>query len=241
MSGHSKWHSIKHKKGAADAKRGKIFTRHAKLITIAAQNGGDPEMNPRLRNEIDRAKAAGVPNANIDRAIKKGTGELGGEQMVALTYEGYGAGGVAVLINTLTDNRNRTVQEIRLAFSKNGGQMGDKGSVGYLFSPKGLIVTDITGKDPEEMEMLAIESGAEDVEIEDGKMEIITSVEDFKSTEEAIKNAGLTIENCELTQIPSTTVDVGTNAKKVQNLLEMLEELDDVDQVFCNADFPDEE
>lgn len=241
MSGHSKWHSIKHKKGAADAKRGKIFTRHAKLITIAAQSGGDPDMNPRLRTEIERAKAAGVPNANIDRAVKKGTGELGGDQMVELTYEGYAAGGVAVLINVFTDNRNRTVQEIRLAFSKNGGQMADNGSVSYLFSKKGMILADISGKDAEEMEMLAIESGAEELDISDDKMEVITSVEDLQSTEQKLKDAGLQIESAELTQIASTMVDPGDSSKKVQNLLGALEELDDVDQVFCNADFPDEE
>lgn len=198
-------------------------------------------MNPRLRTEIERAKAAGVPNANIDRAIKKGTGELGGDKMVELTYEGYAAGGVAVLINVITDNRNRTVQEIRLAFSKNGGQMADNGSVSYLFAKKGLLVVDIAGKDPEEMEMLAIESGAEDVEIEEGKMEITTNVEDFKSAEDKLKEAGLTIETSELTQIAGTMVDPADNSKKVQNLLEAFEELDDVDQVFCNADFPDEE
>lgn len=237
MSGHSKWHQIRHSKGLIDAKRGKIFTRHAKLITIAAQSGSDPEMNPKLRNEIDRAKQAGVPKANIDRAVKKGTGELGGDQMAELTYEGYAPGGVAVLIQVLTDNRNRTVQEIRLAFAKNGGQMADNGSVSYLFQKKGLIIADITGKNPEEMELLAIDAGAEDLEIAENKMEITTSLDNFKTVETALKNANLGLDSAELTQIPTTTIAVGEHSTQVQKLLEILESLDDVDQVFCNAEF----
>jgi len=238
MSGHSKWSQIRHSKGILDSRRGKIFTRHAKLITIAAQiSGGDPDTNARLRGEIERAKAAGVPKVNIERAIKKGTGELGGDQMAELTYEGYAAGGVAVLVNVMTDNRNRTVQELRLAFSRNGGQMADNGSVAYLFHKRGLIMVDITGKNAEEMEMLAIEAGAEDVEINENKMEIITTLENLKPAEEALKKAELTIESSEISQIPTMTVPAGTYSAQIQNLLEALDALDDVDQVFCNAEF----
>lgn len=240
MSGHSKWHQIRHKKGLIDAKRGKIFTRHAKLITIAAQSGGDPSTNARLRSEIDRAKTAGVPAANIDRAIKKGTGELGGDKMAELVYEGYAPGGVAVLIQTLTDNRNRTVQELRLIFSRNGGQLVDSGSVAYLFSKKGLIQADLGTLDSEEAELKAIDAGAEEISLDGTQMVVTTALENLHSAETKLKAAGFTVESAQPAFIPATWVDPGENAEKVRALLEAVEELDDVDEVFSNADLPAE-
>lgn len=235
MSGHSKWHSIKHKKGAADAARGKVFTRHAKLITIAAQTGGDLETNPRLRTEVERAKTAGVPNANIDRAIKKGTGELGGDRMEEVYYEGYAPGGIGILIRCLTDNKNRTVQAVRLAVTRNGGNMGDSGSVAYMFSMKGLILAKIDPSKADEMEMLAIEAGADDISIDEDTLEVITAKEDLQTVEKALIDAGLTIEKSEITQIAGTTIDAGANEEKLEKIVEALEEIDDVDEVFHNA------
>jgi YebC/PmpR family DNA-binding regulatory protein len=172
MSGHSKWHSIRHKKGAADAARGKIFTRHAKLITIAARDGGDPEMNPSLRLAIDNAKKENMPNANIERAIKKGTGEdKDGTQFFEITYEGYAPGGIAVLVSTFTDNKNRTVSSIRSIFSKNGGNLGESGSVSFMFHKKGII---LVSNPSDEIEMAAIEAGAEDVVISEKMLEVST-------------------------------------------------------------------
>lgn len=238
MSGHSKWHSIRHKKGAADKKRGKIFTHHAKLITIAAQEGGgDPDMNPRLRTMIDNAKSAGVPNANIDRAIKKGTGELAGDKMEEITYEGYGPGGVAILIKTITDNKNRTVQDIRTTLSKNGGNMADSGSVSYLFDTKGIILVKNQNGKEEDLEMAAIEAGAEDISAEEEFTEIVTAQSDLASVKENLLQAGFELEKAELSEIPQTTISITGNEDKVQALLEALEDLDDIDEVFCNAEF----
>lgn len=239
MSGHSKWHSIRHKKGAADKKRGKIFTKHAKLITIAAQDGGgDPDSNPRLRTMIENAKAEGVPNNNIERAIKKGTGDLAGDKMEELTYEGYGPGGAAILIKTITDNRNRTVQDIRTTLSKNGGNMADSGSVSYLFDFKGLILTPIA-ENLEEVELAAIDAGAEDVSVEDEMMEIIVPSNELMQAKAKLESSGYKIESAELTYLPQTTVPAGESEKQLKNLLETLEELDDIDDVYSNADFDD--
>lgn len=244
MSGHSKWHSIRHKKGAADAKRGKIFTRHAKLITIAAQQGGgDPEMNPGLRSAIEKAKMDNMPNDNIIRSIKKGTGELkDGAHFMEINYEGYGPNGIAIMISCLTDNKNRTVSSLRATLSKNGGSMGETGCVGWMFHKKGLIEVDLEGKDIEEVELLAIDAGAEDVKDEDGVLEITTSPDDFEAVKKALEDGGLTIENAEVTLVPENTVEISTEqqAKQILNLIDLLEDNDDVSEVYSNFDIPGE-
>lgn len=240
MSGHSKWHSIRHKKGANDAARGKIFTRHAKLITIAAREGGDPEMNPGLRLAIDNAKKENMPNNNIERAIKKGTGEdKDGAQLLEIVYEGYAPGGVAVLIETLTDNKNRTVSSIRSTFAKNGGNLGESGSVAFLFHKKGIILI----KNPnEDIEMTAIEAGAEDVVEEDGFLEVTTTPKELFAIKEALEKAGAKIESAEAKLVPANTVKVNDEptAKKIMNLIEILEDNDDVSSVSTNVDIPAE-
>lgn len=239
MSGHSKWHSIRHKKGAADAARGKIFTRHAKLITIAARDGGgDPEMNPGLRLAIENAKKENMPNANIDRAIKKGTGDdKDGVQFFEITYEGYAPGGIAILVETLTDNKNRTVSSVRSTFSKNGGNMGESGSVAFMFSKKGVI---LVSNPNEDIEMAAIEAGAEDVIEEDGFLEITTSAPDVFAIKKTLEEAGAEIESAEAKLVPANTVAVDdeTTARKVMNLIQTLEDNDDVSNVASNVDIP---
>src|SRR2546428_5504318 len=192
MSGHSKWHSIKHKKGAADAKRGKLFTKFIKEITVAARSGGgDPDGNARLRKAVTDAKAGNMPNDTIERAIRRGTGEEEGVHYEEITYEGYGPRGVALLIQSVTDNRNRTVAEIRHIFSKNGGNLGESGSVGWMFEKKGYIVVDKTAKLEDELFDLAIDSGAEDIRDDEDNWEIITAPEDFDAVHAAIKSAGI--------------------------------------------------
>src|SRR6476619_6581288 len=193
MSGHSKWHSIKHKKGAIDAKRGRMFTKLIKEITIAARiGGGDPEGNPRLRKAVGDAKEVNMPADNIKRAIQKGTGELEGGQLEELQYEGYGPGGVAMIVEVVTDNRNRTVSEIRHVFSKNGGNMGEAGSVGWMFDKKGYIVVDKAAKSEDELFEIAIEAGADDMQDDGEVFEILTAPENFEAVHEAIKKAGVT-------------------------------------------------
>src|SRR5678809_293034 len=203
MSGHSKWHSIKHKKGALDAKRGKLFTKFIKEITVAARyGGGDPDGNARLRNAILDAKPGNMPNDTIDRAIRRGTGEEEGVNYEEITYEGYGPGGVALLIESMTDNRNRTVAEIRHLFSKNGGNLGEAGSVGWMFEKKGYIVVDKSAKSEEELFELAIEAGAEDMQDEGDVFEIFTTPDLFESVSEAIKKAGIEAQAAEVSMIP---------------------------------------
>lgn len=240
MSGHSKWHSIKHKKGAADAARGKVFTRHAKLITIAARDGGgDPDLNPGLRLAIDNAKADNMPNLNIDRAIKKGTGEdKEGASFVEADYEGYAPGGVAVLVSTLSDNKNRTVANIRAIFSKNGGNLGESGSVAFLFNKKGII---LIGNASEELEMAAIEAGAEDVLAEEGSLEVITDPKQFFTVKKALEEAGAEISGAEIRLNPINTVTVTDEeaAKKILRLMQLLEDDDDVSNVAANFDIPE--
>ncbi len=243
MSGHSKWHSIKHKKGAADAKRGKIFTRLIREITVAARDsGGDPDMNPRLRKAISDAKAANMPNDNIERAIKRGTGELEGVSYDEITYEAYGPGGVAILIETMTDNRNRTVAELRHLLSKNSGNLGESGSVAYMFDRKGYIVVNKNQKSEDELFELAIEAGAEDLKEDGDSFEIFTDQESFDEVKTAIENAGVETDVAEISMIPQTYVKVeGTDAQTMLKLYDAIDDHDDVQNVYTNSDIDDNE
>jgi YebC/PmpR family DNA-binding regulatory protein len=238
MSGHSKWATIKHKKGAADAKRGKIFTRLIKEITIAAKGGGgDPDGNPRLRTAILAAKAENMPAENIKRAIQRGTGELEGLSYEEIMYEGYGPGGVAIMVQVLTDNKNRAVSEIRHAFSKNNGNLGELGSVGYLFSKKGLIVVDKSKVSEDKLTEIALEAGAEDLADEGDTWEVLTDPKDYDAVLAAIKAAGIAPEHSEVTMIASTYQKLeGTQATAMMRLLETLEDLDDTQNVYTNFD-----
>jgi YebC/PmpR family DNA-binding regulatory protein len=238
MSGHSKWATIKHKKGAADAKRGKIFTRLIKEITIAAKGGGgDPDGNPRLRTAILAAKAENMPAENIKRAIQRGTGELEGLSYEESMYEGYGPGGVAIMVQVLTDNKNRAVSEIRHAFSKNNGNLGELGSVGYLFSKKGLIIVDKAKANEDKLTEIALEAGAEDLSDEGDTWEVITDPKDYDAVLAAIKAAKITPEHSEVTMIASTYQKLeGTQATAMMRLLETLEDLDDTQNVYTNFD-----
>ncbi len=241
MSGHSKWSSIKHKKGAADAKRGKLFTRIVREIIIAAkEGGGDVDSNPRLRTAVSNAKNNNMPNSNIDKAIKRGTGELEGVSYEEATYEGYGQAGVAILVETLTDNKNRTVAEVRHCFSKYGGSMAETGAVAWNFEQKGLIETPSEGHDEDEFMMIALEAGAEDVVLEDDKFEIYTSGADLHKVMIELENGGYQIDKAELTRVPKSTVNADPVAEKLLKLLDQLEDLDDVQKVYANFDISDE-
>ncbi len=242
MSGHSKWHTIKHKKGALDAKRGKLFTKLIKEITIAARTGGsgDPMQNPRLRKAVNDAKGANMPNDTIDRAIKRGTGELEGVHYDEVTYEGYGPGGIAIMVETTTDNRNRTVSEIRHIFSKFGGNLGENGSVGWMFNRKGQIVIDGSARTEDEMMDLALEAGAEDMLNNGDSYEVLTSPEDFHSVLDAVKNAGLDPIAAEITMIPQNTIKLeGSAATMMLKLYEALDDHDDVNSVAANFEIDD--
>jgi len=243
MSGHSKWSTIKRKKAAADTKRGKIFTKLIKEITIAArQGGGDPGANPRLRLAIDNAKSANMPSDNIERAIKKATGELEGVNYIELTYEGYGPGGIALLIESVTDNKNRTVAEVRHILSKHGGSLGETGSVAWMFDRKGVITVVAGNKSEDEVMEIVLEAGAEDFQTEDDFFEVTTAVEDFEDVRKALKNANFNIENANLQWIAKNTVSVsGENAEKAMKIIDALEDNDDVQNVYTNADFVDAE
>ncbi len=237
MSGHSKWHSIKHKKSLLDARRGKIFTKLIREIMVAARVGGsgDPNMNPRLRKAIAEAKAQNMPSETIERAIKRGTGELEGEQYEEITYEGFGIGGVAMLIETMTDNRNRTVAELRHLFAKNGGSLGEAGSVAWMFDKKGLIVIDKSAKSEDELLELVIEAGADDMKVEEDVYEIYTSPENFEAVEEAVRKAGIVPQMAEVSMIPKTYVRLeGEDAKRMLKLYEAIEDHDDVQKVYAN-------
>ena len=238
MSGHSKWATIKHKKGALDAKRGKIFTRLIKEITIAAKGGGgDPDGNPRLRTAIVAAKAENMPADNIKRAIQRGTGELEGVNYEEISFEGYGPGGVAIMVEVTTDNRNRAVSEIRHAFSKNSGNLGESGSVGYLFAKKGLIVVPKDAAEEDRLTEIALEAGADDLTGDGDSWEITTSPKDFEAVLEAVKAAGLKPELAEVTMVASTYQKLeGTQASAMLRLLETLEDLDDTQNVYSNFD-----
>ncbi len=240
MSGHSKWASIKHKKGAADAKRGKIFTKHAKLIQLAARNGGDPGMNPALRLAIDNAKADNTPNTNIERAIKKGSGaDKDAAQLMEVVYEGYGPGGVALYIQCVTDNKNRTVSNVRSTLTKHGGSLGENGCVAWMFEPKGLIVVKMGDGDPDEAELTVIDAGADDLERDDDVMQVYTGSSSLGVVANAIREAGLCVESQELTFVPKDTVKIEdeATAKKILKLMELLDDDDDVTNVSSNFEF----
>lgn len=243
MSGHSKWSTIKRKKGAVDAKRGKIFTRLIKEITVAARmGGGDPEGNPRLRSAIAGAKSENMPKDNIDRAIKKGTGELEGAVYDEITYEGYGPSGVAILVDCMTDNKNRTVAEVRHSFSKNGGNMGESGCVSFLFDRKGVITVDKETISEENLMDLALDAGAEDVLEEDSEFQVLTAPDDFNAVREHLEKNNVAFLEASIAMIPQTTVDINDakTAKRVLNLMDMLEENEDVQNVYANFDIPAE-
>ena len=243
MSGHSKWSSIKHKKGATDAKRGKIFTKLIKEITVAARmgGGGDPDSNPRLRTAIVAAKSENMPKDNIERAIKKGTGELEGVNYEESTYEGYGPGGAAVFIESVTDNKNRAVADIRHIFSKHGGNLGENGCVAWMFDKKGYIAIEKKAVDEDSLMETAIEAGAEDVREDNGSFEIITEPDDFESVKTAIDKAAIPYLDAEITMLPQSTTNLeGKQALQMVKLMEALDDCDDVQKVYTNADIPEE-
>jgi YebC/PmpR family DNA-binding regulatory protein len=239
MSGHSKWSTIKRKKGAADAKRGKMFTKLIKEITIAArEGGGDPAANPRLRLAVDNAKSSNMPADNIERAIKKATGELEGVTYHELIYEGYGPGGVAILVEVATDNKNRSVADVRHLFSKYNGSLGETGSVAWMFDRKGIISLPGEGKTEEEIMNIVLENGGEDLQFEDDYFEVQTDLETFEPVRRALDSAEISIENASLQWIAKNTVKVsGEDAEKVIKLIEAMEDSDDVQSVYSNVDF----
>jgi YebC/PmpR family DNA-binding regulatory protein len=244
MSGHSKWSTIKRKKGAIDAKRGKIFTRLIKEITIAARiGGGDPDGNPRLRTAVLAAKAENMPKDNIDRAIKKGTGELEGTIIEECTYEGYGPGGVAILVEIMTDNKNRATAELRHAFTKHNGNLGESGCVAWMFHKKGLIQYDKGAVNEEKLMELALDAGADDISDEGSALEVTTDPRDFYKVKEQLDASGLPQPaSAEVTMVPQNTIKVvGKEAEQVLKLMEALEDLDDVQKVYANFDIPEEE
>lgn len=241
MSGHNKWSSIKHKKGATDAKRGKIFTRIVKEIILAAKSGGgDPEMNPRLRTAINTAKENNMPKENIERAVKRGTGEIEGAAYEEITYEGYGHNGVGIVVDVMTDNKNRSVAEIRHAFSKYGGNMAENGAVSWNFEQKGFMQVPSAGLDEEEFMMIAIDAGADDVELNEDKFDIFTSPNEFHQVIGNLEKAGYPVQNAELTRVPKTTVNADDVAAKLLRLIDFLEDLDDVQKVYANFELSDE-
>lgn len=242
MSGHSKWATIKRKKGAIDAKRGKIFTKLIKEITIAARmGGGDPEANPRLRTAILAAKAENMPKDNIERAIKKGTGELEGVQYEETTYEGYGPGGAAVIVESLSDNKNRAVADIRHIFAKRGGNMGENGCVSWMFDKKGYFAVSGADITEEKLMEVALEAGAEDVRQDGENFEVITAPEDFETVRESLEKAGVPFSDAEVTRLPQNTISLtGKEAEQMMKMMEALDDCDDVQKVYTNADIPEE-
>lgn len=244
MSGHSKWHSIKHQKGKTDAQRGKLFTKLAREIIVAAKTGGgSPDSNITLRAAIVRARAISMPQDNIKRAIARGVGGGDGANYEDLTYEGYGPGGVAVLVNCLTDNKQRTVSEDRAAFTRSGGRLAESGSVSYLFSPKGVIIVDPGVTTEDVLTEAAIEGGAEDVQpTDDGGFEVTTALEDFAAVQKALDGVKIAYSSAELTMMPQTVVDIaGKEASQVLRLVDVLEDNDDVQKVYANFDISDSE
>jgi YebC/PmpR family DNA-binding regulatory protein len=243
MSGHSKWHTIKHKKGAADAKRGKIFTRLIKELTVAARNGGgDPDTNPRLRTVIADAKAQNMPADNIKRAIRRGTGEEAGVSYDEVTYEGYGPGGAAILVETLTDNRNRTVSEIRHIFGKYGGNLGETNSVAWMFDKKGLVTVDKSKADEEALMSAVIDAGADDMRDDGGTWEIVSSLDTHQAVVDAVKQLGIEPDNAQIAMLPQNYVKLeGKPAQQMLKLMEALEEHDDTRNVWSNFDVEEKE
>lgn len=242
MSGHSKWSSIKHKKAATDQKRGKIFTRFIRELTIAARaGGGDPESNSRLRHAIDGAKAVNMPSDNIKKAIQRGTGELEGINYEELSYEGYGPGGVAILAEAMTDNKNRTVSEVRYVFNKYNGNLGEQGCVSWMFTRKGMIIVSTSAIGEDELLEIVLENGAEDMKKEGDNYEISTSTEDFDKVHQALKAKNIAIESAEISKIPSTYIKLeGRQAEQMLKLYDKLEELEDIQNVWANFDIADE-
>ena len=242
MAGHSKWANIKHRKAAVDAKRGKLFTKLSREITVAArQGGGDPEYNFALRLAIERAKAANMPSETIERAIKRGTGEIEGERLEEVIYEAYGPYGVAMLIQVVTDNRNRTVAELRHILNKRGGSLGESGSVMWQFDRKGAITIDADGMDPEEVALLAIDAGAEDFELDQNLVSIYTDPSELEAVKQELESQGMRVVNAELSLLPKTALQLEPEqALQVLRLMEALEELDDVQRVYSNLDISDE-
>ena len=245
MSGHSKWHNIQAKKGKADAQRGAVFTKIGREIAIAVREGGaNPESNGKLRDIIAKAKANNMPNDNIQRSIKKASGELSNVVYEEITYEGYAPGGVAVIVDTISDNRNRTASDVRHCFAKYGGNLGTTGSVGFMFDERGVLVVEREpGSDEDEMMMTALDAGAEDVKVEEDVYEILTAPNDFSTVRENLEKQGFTFLSAEVQKIPQNTVAVTDpdTVQKIQKMLDLLEENDDVQNVFHNADLPDEE
>ncbi len=242
MSGHSKWSTIKRKKGAQDAQRAKLWGKLLRFVEVAAREGGGSiEGNPTLATAVQKAKANSVTNDNIERAIKRGTGELQGETYEETSYEGYGPGGVAVLVRCLTSNRNRSAQDVRSAFNSRGGKLAEPGAVAWMFESKGLVVVEAASTSEDDVFLIAADAGAEDVRPSEESIEVITPTDAMKAVRDALEGAGMTVESAELTMIPKTTVTVeGSDAKKVLNLIDELDELDDVQEVFANFDISDD-
>lgn len=242
MAGHSKWANIKHRKGAADAKRGKIFTRVAKELTIAARSSGDPDSNPRLRLAIQQARAANMPNDNIQRAIKRGTGELEGQNLEEFMLEGYGPGGIGILIECVTDNRNRTVADVRYMLSRHGGSMAEAGAVAWNFSRKSLILIDKGDKSEDDVLMAVIDAGAEDVKESEETFDIYAAPENFDAVREALESAGYQLREAKLAYVPNQSVDLtGADAAQALKLMDVLDDADDVQDVYTNLEIDDEE
>ena len=240
MSGHSKWSTIKRKKGAADAQRSKLWGKLMRAVEVAArEGGGNVDANPTLASAVQKAKESSVPNENIDRAIKRGTGELEGQAYEEVSYEGYGPGGVAVLVKCLTNNRNRAAQDVRSAFNAAGGKMAEPGAVSWMFEPRGVVIA--SGASEDDVFLVAADAGAEDVRSSGDTVEVISAPDSFRSVRDALETAGVVVESSELTQVPKNTIELdGSDAKKVLNLIDALEELDDVQDVYANFDIPDE-
>jgi YebC/PmpR family DNA-binding regulatory protein len=241
MGGHSHWSTIKRQKGAADAKRGQLFTKLSREVTIAArEGGGDPNMNPRLRLAVDKARSENMPADTIKRAIERGVGGGDAAALVETTFEGYGPGGVAIIVQVVTDNRNRTVSELRTTLTRAGGSLGESGSVAWQFDNVGYISLNPGDSDPEEVALAAIDAGAQDVRTEDGRIEVYTAPTELVSVRRQLEESGLTVESAELSMLPKTTLTLDEgSAGQVLRLLDTLEDLDDVQKVFSNADFPD--
>ncbi|MBK5227095.1 MAG: YebC/PmpR family DNA-binding transcriptional regulator [Actinobacteria bacterium] len=242
MSGHSKWSTIKRKKGAQDSQRAKLWGKLLRFVEVAArEGGGNMEGNPTLATAVQKAKANSVTNDNIERAIKRGTGELQGETYEETSYEGYGPGGVAVLVRCLTSNRNRSAQDVRSAFNSHGGKLAEPGAVAWMFESKGLVIVGAASTSEDDVFLIAADAGAEDVRPSEESIEVITPTDAMKAVRDALEGAGMTVESAELTMIPKTTVAVeGSDAKKVLNLIDELDELDDVQEVFANFDISDD-
>ncbi|PFG74301.1 YebC/PmpR family DNA-binding transcriptional regulator [Tepidiforma thermophila] len=242
MAGHSKWAQIKRQKGANDQKRGALFTKLTREIMQAAKQGGpDPAGNFKLRLAIQRARAANMPNDNIERAIAKATGGASEDQLEEITYEGYGPGGIAILISALTDNRNRTVSEVRHQFSRAGGSLGETGSVAWQFEPRGIITIPLEGRDPDEVALQAIDAGAEDVDVQGDVIEVRTDPASLESVRKQLEAAGFQVENADFAMVPKTTIELDEKtAHQALRLIEALEDLEDVQRVYSNAEFSDE-